>query len=100
MFDKKKGVTRDLAGGEDENLDLVRGLIGEVLGAGFDAGAVTLDMRLDALGFDSVRYISLMLCFEDIIDLPIEEIARRIDLSKIQTVRDAVELVGELRSSA
>ena len=61
---------------------------------------LTPSTRFDELGFDSLRYINFIVGVEEAIHVDIEEIAKRIDLSRIQTIADAVTLVSYLRKDA
>lgn len=71
-------------------------VIEKILGHELAGRKLTPETRLDDIGFDSVRYLDLMLSFEDITDLPIDEIAEHVDLLSIQTIGDAVRFLSKL----
>jgi len=88
-------------GGKPERVDddfvQIGQLLQEVIGRELGKGELTPETRLDDLGFDSIGYINLILHLEDLVDVDIEEIASRIDLTSVQTIGDAVRLLGELK---
>jgi acyl carrier protein len=47
------------------------------------------------LGFDSIKYINLMLSLEDIIGLELEIIVENIELSSITTLNDLVVVINK-----
>jgi acyl carrier protein len=64
-----------------------------------DKSNITLnpETKLLEIGFDSIKYIQLLLNLENIVDKDIETIVSNVELSEIQNVEDVVRLVKKLK---
>lgn len=83
---------------KSDSYDIVVNLIKEVLSEDISAVTISLDSKLEELGFDSIKFINLMLNLENYIEKDLEEIAEAVDLSELQTVNDIIILVDRLKS--
>lgn len=54
------------------------------------------ETRLEDLGFDSIRFMNLILSLEDLVDKDIEEIVEEIDITQIATVQNVVDAAIDL----
>ena len=53
--------------------------------------------RLEDLGVDSIKFMNLVISFEEILDKDIEDFIDDIDISALQTVNDIVLLMEKLK---
>jgi acyl carrier protein len=93
IFNKAKKTTPDESQDFDQVYRMLRDLLPDVKEADLKP-----DTRLEALGFDSIKYINLVLTLEDVVNMGMEEIVGEIDLASVQTIRDVVNLIGTLRA--
>lgn len=75
-FEKVAAVIKEIT--EDEDLEIIP------------------ETRLEDLGFDSIRFMNLILSLEDLVEKDIEEIVEEIDITQIATVQDVVDAAIEL----
>ncbi|GGA81106.1 acyl carrier protein [Puia dinghuensis] len=88
---KKNETTRE------EILGQIAGLIKKIGGEDYNDIPLTLDTNLKDLGFDSIKFMNLVLSLEDVVGKDIEDIISEIDdLSSINTIRDVVDMVMDL----
>ncbi len=57
---------------------------------------LTMDTVLEDIGFDSIKYIHLLLSLEDIVKGDLETVMAQIDLTSIRTIRDINHIVNQL----
>ncbi len=97
MFNKwfsKKGSASSVE--EQDTLSVVAKLIREVMGDQLPEGAhLGSETRLDAIGFDSINYINLVLSLEDVLDVDMETIVKDLDIGSFQTIGDISKFVEE-----
>lgn len=58
---------------------------------------VKLKTRLEHLGIDSIKFMNLLISFEDILGKDIEDFIDEIDVSKLETVDDIVLLIEKIK---
>lgn len=79
-------------------LEEVLALIRKVSNNELDQVELEPRMNLKELGFDSIKFMNLVLNLEDVIGKDIEEIIDEVNnLAMINTIEDVVDLVEELR---
>lgn len=79
-------------------LEEVLALIRKVSNNELDQVELEPQMNLKELGFDSIKFMNLVLNLEDVIGKDIEEIIDEVNnLAMINTIEDVVDLVEELR---
>lgn len=81
--------------GTTDNFELIKSLVSKLLED--EKISLTMDTKFQDIGFDSIRFINLMLNLEDIINVDIETIASEIDLSSLQTLGDLSEIINKLK---
>jgi len=91
MFFKKK--SKSLLN-RKTSLELVKSLIYDAFD-GELTSVLTLDTTLEEIGFDSIKFINLMLSLEDVINADLEVIAADIDVASINTINDLVIIVDK-----
>jgi len=98
MFKKISSlVTKKDSKEQDELRAQIIGIIRTIADIGDDI-EITAQTRLKDLGFDSIKFMNLILSFEDVINKDIEEIIDKIDnLALINTVQDVIDAVNDLR---
>jgi acyl carrier protein len=92
IFKKKKADTST-----NESYELVKQLVTNILGDDSQQVDLKPDTKFENIGFDSIKFINLLLSLEDLIDIDLEVIAAEIDPSSIQTLNDIVELLDKLK---
>jgi len=55
------------------------------------------EAALEDLGFDSIKFLNLLLALEDILNRDLDDIIVNIDLGKILKVRDIIEFVDNYK---
>ena len=88
-------------GKPEEKIDdfaLVKNIIKDILSEDLREIEIKLESRFDDLGFDSIKFIGLILNLEDVVDKDIDDIVSEIDLSSLQTVSDVVNFIKGLKS--
>ncbi|MCX6180716.1 MAG: acyl carrier protein [Bacteroidetes bacterium] len=58
---------------------------------------VELNSSIKDLGIDSIRFMSLLIGIEEIIDCEIEDVIAEIEFSELKTVGDIAELVKKFK---
>ncbi len=79
-------------------LDTVKRLISDVI-EDIDQNTIQPEVELENLGLDSIKFLNILLAFENVLEIDLEYMVEKIDLSTIQTVQDIVNLIEELRIS-
>jgi acyl carrier protein len=88
-----------LKSGETEPAQSVHKLIRSVLSESQKEVILVPGMKLvEDLGFDSIKFITVLLGLESIINKDIESIVAEIDLSTLQTVDDLVKFVASCKN--
>lgn len=80
-----------------DQLQLLYGLIVNVLDKDSANIVLTPETRLEDIGFDSIKYIHLLLSLEDIVKADLEKIVSEMDLSSINTIKDIHELLVRIK---
>jgi acyl carrier protein len=80
---------------ENERLFALYSLIRNVLGEEGENIKLTPYTVLEEIGFDSIKYIHLLLSLEDIIDANLEEIISEIDLASLRTIADVASMMDK-----
>ena len=95
---KEKKKTKEKSVFEVSTLDTVKELISDVVGD-IDKGDIYPEAELENLGLDSIKFLNILLAFEDILEMDLEDIVEKIDLSTIQTVQDVINLIDKLKNN-
>ena len=82
---------------KDESFELIKQLVIKILGNDAQQVALTPDTKFEDIGFDSIKFINLLLSLEDIIDVDLETIVAETDPSSIITINDVVQLLNRLK---
>lgn len=90
---KKKNDT----GPSPEGLESVVRAIRELLPEEQKSTSLSMDTKLNELGFDSIQYINLIFQLEQNSTKSLEDIAAEMDLSEINSIGDIVQLMGRLK---
>ena len=99
LFKKKKTKKPEKEGGlEASTIDTVKKLISNVI-EDLDKKRIQPETELEHLGLDSIKFLNLLLAFEDELEMELEDIVEKIDLSIINTVQDIVDVVDDLKTS-
>lgn len=81
---------------EIDSFKIIRGLVVDILGRQAENIDLTPDTKFIDIGFDSIKFIRLLLELEDVTHVSIETIAMEIDLSSIQSINDVSHLLDKL----
>jgi|WetSurMetagenome_2_1015567.scaffolds.fasta_scaffold127140_2 acyl carrier protein len=84
--------------GQDENFELVKTLVLDLLKSQSGDIELTRDTKFEDIGFDSIKFINLLLSLEDLINVDLEVLAAEIDPTSIQKISDVVSLVEKLKN--
>lgn len=95
---KEKNKTKEKSVFEVSTLDTVKELISDVV-EDIDKGDIYPEAELENLGLDSIKFLNILLAFEDILEMDLEDIVEKIDLSTIQTVQDVINLIDKLKNN-
>lgn len=58
---------------------------------------ITQETQLEDLGIDSIKFMNLIISFEDILGRDMEDFIDEIDITKIQTIKDIDDLLISLK---
>jgi acyl carrier protein len=98
-FNKKvKSTSEDLPVDADSSLVLVKKLISGVF-ENLDSNSIQLETELEYLGLDSIKFLNILLGFQDAFEMDLDDIVEMVDLSKLHKVRDLVNLADEFKRS-
>jgi len=81
------------------SFEMVKQLVIKILGDNAGQFILTPDTKFEEIGFDSIKFISLLLHLEDLTDVDIETIALEINLSSIQTLAEIAQLLDKLNNN-
>jgi len=81
----------------NESFEQIKQLVTTILGDDTQQIDLKLDTKFEDIGFDSIKFINLLLGLEDLIDIDLETIAAEIDPASIQTLNDVVQLLDKLK---
>ena len=82
-----------------ESFELIKQLIITILDDNGQQIVLLPHTKFEDIGFDSIKFINLLLGLEDLIDIDLETIATEIDPSSIQTLNDIVQLLNKLKKN-
>jgi acyl carrier protein len=98
-FNKKtKTISEDKPLDPDSSLGLVKKLISDVF-EDLDKNSIQPETELEYLGLDSIKFLNILLGFQEALDMELDEIVAKVDLPKLLTVRDLVNLADEFKRS-
>jgi acyl carrier protein len=90
--------------GDSEPLDinssfgLVKKLISDVF-EDLDQNSIEPELELEILGLDSIKFLNILLGFQDALNMELDDIVAMVDLPKLKTVQDMVDLADEFKRS-
>jgi acyl carrier protein len=79
------------------SFELVKDLVSKILADDLGDIELTPETKLEDIGYDSIKFINLLLSLEDIINVDLENIAAEIDPASIRKISDIVELVEKFK---
>ncbi len=82
-----------ISNSEGELFDLTCNALREVMPEHSKQTKLTENTNINSLGIDSIKYLNLLISFEDIIGKNLEDIVEQIDITKLNTIKDLVELL-------
>lgn len=85
---------------QSEYTEAVFSLIRDLMDEELKSIELTEDTKLDELGFNSIKYIHLLLSLEDVVKMDLEKIVSETDLSDLKTIKDITALLTRLRDQA
>ena len=98
-FNKKiKTISEDKPVDPDSSLGLVRKLISGVF-EDLDPNSIQPETELEYLGLDSIKFLNILLGFQDAFEMDLDDIVAMVDLSKLHAVKDLVNLADEFKRS-
>ena len=59
---------------------------------------INKDTLFTSIGFDSVKYINLLLQLEDVVGIELEELVEKMDLTQINTIEDLHTFLKNIKS--
>lgn len=93
LFKRKKNEVP-----ETDEFKLVCEAIANIMGDENLAGGYQRTDSLEALGFDSIKYMNLLLAMEDLVQMDLEEIVSKVDLATLNTIGDIADFAKKLKS--
>ena len=98
-FNKKtKNNVEDTPVDPDSSLALVKKLISDVF-EDLDQNSIQPETELEYLGLDSIKFLNILLGFQNALDMELDEIVAKVDLPKLLNVQDLVNLADEFKRS-
>lgn len=85
---------------QDEYTEAVFKLIRDLMDEELGELELTEDTKLDDLGFNSIKYIHLLLSLEDVVKMDLEKIVSETDLSDLRTIKDITGMLTRLSNNA
>ena len=82
----------------DKDEQQVINLINDLLDDEYKGVVLTENTVLEDVGFDSIKYMQLLLSLEDVVKKDVEEIISTIDLFSIKTIKDILIFVSDIKS--
>ena len=95
---KEESKSHDIPEGTKASLGLVKKLISNVF-EDLDQNSIQPEVKLEYLGLDSIKFLNVLLGFQDELDMDLDDIVEMVDLSKLHTVQDLVDLTDEFKNS-
>lgn len=81
----------------DETFELVKSLVLNLPGDAPGDINLTPDTKFEDIGFDSIKFIHLLLSLEDVINTDLETLAAKIDPAAIKTLGDIANLLEKVK---
>jgi acyl carrier protein len=81
---------------KNQTFELLCGLIKDILPKDLNI-ELSKETRFEDIGFDSMKFINLLLSLEDISNVNIDKIVAEIDMSNIDTIQDVVSILEKIK---